>query len=130
DEHIAEVLDTGRFLPAVGQGIVGITCRHGDWPNHEKVQAIRDYEAWDEALAERSLLRTLRGGCNVPVGGHARVVEGTLALRARVLSVDGTEAIEGQLSGPRGDAESLGRALAEELIGAGADRLLEAARAD
>ena len=127
-DRIAEVLDTQRFLPAVGQGIVGITCRHGDWDSHERVQAIRDYEAWDEAVAERSLLRALRGGCNVPAGGHARVVEGTLALRARVLSVDGSEAIEGELAGPREQAESIGATLAKTLIEAGADRLIEAAR--
>jgi hydroxymethylbilane synthase len=127
-ERIAEVLDTRRFLPAVGQGIVGITCRHGDWERHDRVQAIRDYEAWDEAIAERSWLRALRGGCNVPAGANARAVEGQLYIRGRVLSIDGSEAIEGELSGPRGDAESLGRALAEELLANGAGRLIEAAR--
>jgi hydroxymethylbilane synthase len=127
-ERIAEVLDTRRFLPAVGQGIVGITCRHGDWERHDRVQAIRDYEAWDEAIAERSWLRTLRGGCNVPAGANARAVEGQLYIRGRVLSIDGSEAIEGELSGHRGDAESLGRALAEELLANGAGRLIEAAR--
>lgn len=129
-DHIAEVLDTRRFLPAVGQGIVGITCRHGDWQHHERVQAVRDYEAWDEAVCERALLRGLRGGCNVPVGGHARVVEGSIHLRACVLSVDGSERIEGELGGAREDAETLGRALADELIESGASRLIDAARAD
>ena len=128
-EHITEVLDTDHFLPAVGQGIVGITCRHADWERHEKVQAIRDLEAWDEALAERALLRTLRGGCNVPVGGHARAVEGVLSLKARVLSVDGTEVVEAEASAPRSAAEALGERLGRELLDAGAARLIEAARA-
>lgn len=128
-KHITEVLDTQRFLPAVGQGIVGLTCRHGDWDSHEKVQAIRDYEAWDEALAERALLRTLRGGCNVPAGAHAEAVEGQLRLRARVLSLDGCEVVEGELVGPRKDAEALGRTLGAELLGQGAQALIDAARA-
>lgn len=127
--RITEVLDTQRFLPAVGQGIVGLTCRHGDWENHERVQAVRDYEAWDEALAERALLRALRGGCNVPAGAHARAVEGQLHLRARVLSLDGTECVEAELVGPRNDAEALGRTLGHELLGQGAQALIDAARA-
>ncbi|QDU70052.1 hydroxymethylbilane synthase [Engelhardtia mirabilis] len=128
-EQITEVLDTRRFLPAVGQGIVGIVCRQGDWTHHERVQAIRDLEAWDEALAERALLRTLRGGCNVPVGAHARVVEGVIALEARVLSVDGTEVVEASASAPRGDAEALGELLGRQLLEAGAARLIDDARA-
>jgi hydroxymethylbilane synthase len=127
-ERITQVFDTDRFLPAVGQGIVGITCRAGDWASHGRVQAIRDLEAWDEALAERSLLRALRGGCNVPVGGHARAQENSLHLRARVLSLDGRERIEGEVRGRREDAEALGRHLAEELLASGAARLIEAAR--
>ncbi len=127
-ERISEVLDIGRFLPAVGQGIVGLVCRGGDWESHERVQAVRDLEAWDEALAERALLRQLRGGCNVPVGAHARAVEGTIVLTARVLSLDGSQAIEGEIVGPRGDAESLGRALGVQLIEQGAGELIEAAR--
>lgn len=127
-ERISQVLDTGRFLPAVGQGIVGLVCRGGDWNNHERVQAIRDLEAWDEALAERALLRALRGGCNVPVGAHARAVEGMLVLTARVLSLDGTRAIEAEIGGPREDAESLGRALGGQLAEQGASELIEEAR--
>jgi len=126
--HITEVLDIERFLPAVGQGIVGITCRQGDWDSHKRVKGICDLEAWDEAIAERALLRTLRGGCNVPVGGHARAIEGTINLKARVLSVDGTEVVEAEASAPRSAAESLGESLGAELLAAGAARLIEAAR--
>ena len=128
-ERATEVLDTQRFLPAVGQGIVGLVCRGGDWTNHERVQAIRDLEAWDEALAERACLRTLRGGCNVPVGAHARAVEGSLHVRSRVLALDGSRAIEAELTGPRTDAESLGTSLGRELLARGAGDLIEAARA-
>ena len=129
DAAISEVLPADQFLPAVSQGIVGLVCRRGDWDSHERVQAIRDMEAWHEALAERSFLRTLRGGCNVPVGARARAIENTIALTGRVLSVDGRTAIEGQVSGPRDSAETLGRALGEQLLADGAAALIEAARA-
>ena len=126
--RIAQVLDTERFLPAVGQGIVGVTCRTDDEATLARLAAIRDLESWDEAAAERALLARLRGGCNVPAGGHARAVEGALALRGRVLSVDGAHTVEGRVIGPRDRAAELGAELADELLAEGAGELIEAAR--
>lgn len=127
-QHLRQVLDTQRFLPAVGQGIVGLTCRTSDAATHRRLLAISDLEAFHEALAERSLLRELRGGCNVPVGAHARVREGALHLRARVLSLDGTRVVEGELTGSRDQAAALGKLLARELVAQGATELIEEAR--
>ena len=128
DAHLTEVLDTTSFLPAVGQGLVGITCRQEDDEARRRLHAITDLEARDAALAERSLLRDLRGGCNVPVGAHARVKEGTLSMRARVLSLDGRETIEGEITGNRDHATQLGSMLADDLLQRGAERLIEEAR--
>jgi hydroxymethylbilane synthase len=128
-DRVAQVLDKERFLPAVGQGIVGLVCRRDDDEARAKLFAISDVEAWDEAHAERALLAELRGGCNVPVGGHARVAENALSLRARVLALDGSRAIEGEIGGRRDEAVELGRELARRLIEKGADELIEAARA-
>ena len=128
EQHLTQVLDTQRFLPAVGQGIVGLTCRADDPDTHGKLLGISDLEALHEGLAERSLLRELRGGCNVPVGAHARVVEGVLHLTARVSSLDGQTAVEGELTGARDHAASLGKLLAKDLVARGAAELIEAAR--
>lgn len=125
---ITEVFDTERFLPAVGQGIVGITCRRGD-DAAKVLGAIADFEAFSEAVAERALLAGLHGGCNAPVGGHARCVEGSLSLRARVLSLDGRECLEDRIHGAAEDAPALGAELAERLIARGAKRLIDGARA-
>jgi len=127
--QVTEVLDTQRFLPAVGQGIVGLTCRVSDHETHRRLLAISDLEALHEALAERALLRELRGGCNVPVGALARAVESALHLRARVLSLDGQTTVEGELSGSRDQAAALGKLLARGLLAQGAGELIEAARA-
>ena len=127
-DKITEVLPTERFLPAVGQGIVGLTCRADDDGTREALAQVRDRDAWDAALAERSLLRTLQGGCSAPIGCHARVSGDTLEMRARVLSVDGQTNIEAALEGSRDRAELLGQELAAELVERGAPELLEAAR--
>lgn len=123
-EHVSDVLDTERFLPSAGQGIVALVVKSGNWAVHERVAAARDMEAWHEALAERAVLRELRGGCSAPVGVRARVVENSLFLKARVSSIDGARSLAGELSGSRDDAESLGTALGRELVGRGARELM------
>jgi hydroxymethylbilane synthase len=128
EQHITEVLALEQFLPAVGQGIVGLTCRADDAEARARLAGITDEQALREALAERALLAELHGGCNAPVGARARAVENALSLRACVLSLDGRESLEESLSGPADAAEELGRELARRLAARGAKRLIDSAR--
>lgn len=128
-EHISEVLSVERFLPAVGQGIVGITCREEDAETRALLESkLRDPDAWAAAVAERSFLRGTNGGCNAPIAGHATVDAGEVHLRGRVLSLDGTHVLEGEVHGHASDAEELGATLAEDLLSRGAGELVEQAR--
>jgi hydroxymethylbilane synthase len=126
--HVAEVLDPRRFVPAVGQAIVGLTCRAEDEATRKKLAAISDLEAVAEARAERALLAALRGGCNAPVGARARASESALSLHAVVLSLDGAQALEDTLHGGVDEPEALGARLAEALLERGAGALIEEAR--
>lgn len=129
DHHITEVLDQRQFLPAVGQGIVGLTCRADDEARASMLSStVRDADAWAAATAERAFLRRLKGGCNAPVGGHATVSNGRLDLAGRVLSLDGKETVEGRLEGALDEAEAIGLRLAEDLEHRGGGRLVAAAR--
>jgi hydroxymethylbilane synthase len=114
------------MLPAIGQGALGIECRAAD----ERVRAlIRPLDHADTHLcvmAERAVNRRLYGGCQVPIAGHAELIEGKLFLRALVGRIDGSEIVHGQISGPQANAEELGIALAEDLLARGAKTLLEA----
>lgn len=128
EKHVTERLGPPRFLSAVGQGIVGLTCRAGDETAWRALQGIRDREAWAEAHAERALLSRLHGGCNAPVGALARAKEGAIVLDACVLSLDGREAIEDRVRGAIDSAAELGAELAERLASRGAKQLIDAAR--
>jgi hydroxymethylbilane synthase len=128
EQHITEVLALEQFLPAVGQGIVGLTCRADDAEARARLAGITDEQSLCEALAERALLAELHGGCNAPVGARARAVENGLALRACVLSLDGRESLEESIAGTAGEAEALGRELARRLCARGARRLIDNAR--
>ena len=130
DQHITEVLDPARFLPAVGQGIVSLTCRADDTERAELLgRSLRDAHAWAAGLAERSFLRRMKGGCNAPVGGHAAIDGDRLHLAGRVLALDGGEVIDGHVQGPMQEAEALGIELALDMESRGGARLIEAARA-
>jgi hydroxymethylbilane synthase len=80
--------------------------------------------------AERAVLAEVQGGCRLPLGAWARMEEGEMILDACVLSTDGSESIRRRgkkICANVSDAESLGREIAGELLGAGADRLLQLA---
>jgi len=128
-QHVSEVLGAPRFLPAVGQGIVGLACRASDTATRQRLERLRDAPTWSAAQAERALLAALHGGCNAPLGALARCQGQELVLDACVLAHDGREVIEGQVRGAAAQAVELGRALAGELAGRGARRLIDAARA-
>jgi hydroxymethylbilane synthase len=79
-------------------------------------------------LAERSLLASLLGGCLAPVAAHGTVVDYELTLRARVLSVDGQQQINGSEVGSIFDAVQIGARLAHRLSEKGAAQLIATAR--
>jgi hydroxymethylbilane synthase len=124
-DAITEVLDPSWMLPAVGQGALGLECREDDEDTLAILCNLNDPLTQQAVLAERALLRTLQGGCQVPVGAAALVREHTLSLRGAVLDVDGRRRIESVIAGPAHDAETLGRELAEDLLARGARELLE-----
>jgi hydroxymethylbilane synthase len=124
-DRIAEVLPPLLCLPAIGQGTLALETRADD---RDTIDAIRrtlhDADAATAADAERAYLVRLHGGCQTPLACYARLEGETLVVDGMVGSLDGSEILRDRLSGPRADAASLGRALAEKLLARGADRLL------
>jgi hydroxymethylbilane synthase len=128
DDEIGFRFDPIEFLPAVGQGALGIEIRTAD-EHTEKYIAVLHHPATAKATSsERALLRTLEGGCQIPVGAYGRIHGDVLALDAMVGSLDGTTIIRDTASGPADDPETLGRRLAESLLHKGAASILKALR--
>jgi hydroxymethylbilane synthase len=124
-ERIAEILDPEVMCSAVGQGALAIETRAAGL-GREACAAL-DHPATHAAVtAERGVLATLGGGCQVPIGARATVDGDRLRLLGIVASPDGTELIRAQSEGPVARAEAIGRALGEELLNRGARRILEA----
>ena len=118
----------GGWLPAPGQGALGLQCRAGEDGMAARVQALDDPTARVEVTAERALLAALEGGCRVPIAARAFPCGEDLCLRAAVYDMDGGPPVEAAETGPRSSAFTLGRRLAERMLEAGASRLVERAR--
>ncbi|MBM4069250.1 MAG: hydroxymethylbilane synthase [Planctomycetes bacterium] len=122
---ITEVLDASWMLPAVGQGALGLECRAADAATRTCLGQIDHASTHAAVLAERAMLRELGGGCHVPIGAAASVLNDALTIRGAVLSPDGTRRIEAQLAGKTSDADAIGRELAANLLAKGARELLK-----
>jgi hydroxymethylbilane synthase len=133
EDRIGEILPTAFMLPAVGQGALAIEIRADDASVREIVALLHDEPTARATAAERAFLARMEGGCQIPIGTHARMEtpDGTtlgLVLDALVGSLDGTTVLRGTHRGTPEHAERIGRELAEELLGRGAGDILRAIR--
>jgi hydroxymethylbilane synthase len=109
----------------VGQGALGIECRTGDTEVISLLKAIEHPETRDRCLAERSFLRTLEGGCQVPIGVNTEIIGDNLTLIGIVASVDGQRLVQDTITGSAKNAEAIGAELANLLRQQGATEILE-----
>ncbi len=106
-------------LPAVGQGALAIETRADDAALRASLAFLQDEDTVRCARAERSFLRRVEGGCQVPVGVYASPEEAGLRVEAVIASLDGRRLYRDHLSGAWADAEALGKELADKLLAAG-----------
>ena len=123
--RIHELIDPNISLHAVGQGALGIECRVADPEVLTLIKVLEHRPTALRCLAERSFLRSLEGGCQVPIGVNSSFENGNLHLTGMVASLDGLRLIRDQASGPESDPESIGIALAEKLRSQGAGEILQ-----
>lgn len=126
--RIARIFSTDEMLPAVGQGIVAVECAEADWRTRELLSRIDDPLARSCADAEREVLWVLDGHCNSPIAAHARVDGNTMHLKASVMTLDGDTVLVAAGSGEACYPHELGRRVAMDLLGQGADRIIAATR--
>jgi hydroxymethylbilane synthase len=128
DSYIKQIIPFEIMLPAVGQGAMAVEIRSNDTEIQKVLQKINDQETLDCVTAERSFLRRLEGGCQVPIAGFAQLQNEEIHLRGMVGNLDGSVNLQDEISGDRKDAADLGNILAERLIEKGANNLLEQTR--
>lgn len=124
-KHISSVINKDEILPAVGQGALGIEIHSDNKIVDEILQSIHHEETYKAVLAERAFLRRLEGGCQVPIGAFAEVKSNGIYLDGLVGAVDGTLTFRKKVRGSSKEPEKVGKALANDLIKAGAKEILD-----
>lgn len=128
DQNITELLAPPGFLPAVGQGALGVECRVDDELAVGLLKPLNHWPTRVSVLAERHLLRLLEGGCMIPLSAWGRVTEdGLFCLSGRVFSLDGQKMVGAEAvgnSGSKDDPEALGQEVADLLLKQGAAEIL------
>jgi hydroxymethylbilane synthase len=116
--HVARsAIAPEEMLPAVAQGAIGIERRLADARVEWLLSAIHHRETGIRLAAERGMLARLDGSCETPIAGLAVLEGDALWLRGEILRPDGSESITAERRGVASDAASLGRDLADELLG-------------
>lgn len=108
EDKAAAVLSEDDFLPAVGQGAVGITARGDDARTLDALGPILDADTGDCVIAERAFLRILEGSCRTPIAGLARINGDRLSFRGMILKPDGSDWREVSDQAPRAQALAMG----------------------
>lgn len=129
--RITERFTSDIMYHAVGQGALGIEIKLNDYKTRGILAEISHLPTFVCCLAERSLMRTLEGGCSVPIGVNSsyNLETKVLHLKAIVISVDGKDFVEDEIqckiNDIRIDSINCGKKLAETMIGNGAKTILD-----
>jgi hydroxymethylbilane synthase len=126
--RVSASLPIDACVPAPGQGIIAIEIRRDDERTRQLVAAIDDRSAAAALDAERALVEQLGGGCQMPIGAYARIVDDVIHIVGVVISLDGSRVVRADASGPISDATAAGIAAARRLLDEGADAILAEAR--
>jgi hydroxymethylbilane synthase len=126
---VTEFLEPELCLPAVGQGALSIECRGDDHQLLELLQKFSNSETSQTVRAERSFLKKMEGGCQIPIAGYAHLNEkNEIVLNGLVASPDGKLIYKTQMSG--NDPEKLGELVANKLTENGAKNLIDQVKKD
>lgn len=124
-KYISAIISTDEILPAVGQGALGIEIHENNKLAEEIIKSIHDENTFYAITAERAFLRTLEGGCQVPIGAFGEVKSSGFYFDGLIGSLDGSVTYRKKIRGKKSDAENIGIRLAKEMLIAGAKEILE-----
>jgi hydroxymethylbilane synthase len=124
ESRIRAFLALETALPAIGQGILAVEYLSPRDAVAALLRPFEDVPTAAAAKAERALGLIVEGSCEVPVGAHARVTGGELALDGFIGMPDGSRIVRQQAAGPLAAAEGLGQDLGRRLLEAGGRQIL------
>jgi hydroxymethylbilane synthase len=125
ENEIVHIFSPGEICPAPGQGALAIETRTGG-AVEEACSRLNHAPTSDAVRCERAVLAELGGGCQLPVGAFAEIIDGSVCVQAVVVSPDGSQCLRAEAAGA--NPQELGRSVAADLLARGAGRLLAQSR--
>jgi hydroxymethylbilane synthase len=122
---ITQAIPFHQLLPAVGQGVLGLEVRRDDDETIALLDFLDHTDTRTAVTAERAFLKTLEGGCQVPIAGFARMKGETLSFEGLVAELDGSRIYRQTVTGRRDEAEAIGIEAAQALLASGGGDVLK-----
>lgn len=122
---ISEYLPTTNFLPAIGQGALGMECRTDDAALCELIASLSHPSTYACVTAERAVNKVLGGDCHTPIAAHAVLSNNRLSIRAQLGSLDGKQMLHASAEGSIKAAKALGHQVGHALLDQGGKQLLD-----
>lgn len=123
--EVPHALPLEWMLPAPAQGALGIFCREDDEQMCDICSTLTDEETALCTAAERMYLRTLMGGCTMPIGGFAYISNNQIHFQGNLLTIDGQVKTEVELILPKSEAGSIGKLAAEKILEQGGQEIIQ-----
>ncbi|WP_456464598.1 hydroxymethylbilane synthase [Persephonella sp.] len=124
-DRVKQIFEPDYMIPAVAQGFLGIEARLDDKETREIVSVLNHKESEIRAKAERAFLKTLEGGCQVPLAGYSEIKNGRITITGFVSDLEGKRVFKDSIEGSVEQPEKIGIELANRLLDMGAREVLE-----
>ncbi len=126
--HLKQVIPEDMILPAVSQGVMAVEVRTEDHELMKMLEPVNNRDSMYQIRAERSMLKTVEGGCQAPVGVFTRIENNEIALDAMIGSLDGKKIVRCSMKGGIEEPEELGVRAGLDLLERGGREILSALR--
>lgn len=128
DRYISQIIDPSVIMPAVSQGAIAIESRMDDSRLKSILEVINHPQTYQTTHAERIFLRTLEGGCQIPIGCYSSFANGKMTLYGFMSFIDGSDRLFHSVTGDPAEGDHLALDLADYFIQQGSRQLLERIR--
>lgn len=128
ENRITEIMDISTMVPAVSQGAIGIEIRYNDPAVTSIMKGINHPETMLVTNAERAFLKSMEGGCQIPIGCYSEIKDGLFNFTGLVTNLDGQRSIRLTLSGKLEEAVNIALELSKQMVAKGAADILEEIR--
>ncbi|MCF6171486.1 MAG: hydroxymethylbilane synthase [Bacteroidales bacterium] len=127
-ERITEIIDINTMVPAVSQGAIGIEIRENDKAVENVMRGINHEETMLVTTAERAFLKSMEGGCQIPIGCFSVLNKNSFTITGLVADLKGEKVIRITQSGKAENARQIALEVAEKMVGEGAAEILDEIR--